>query len=73
MCRVIIDRLKFLLVQVMLLGVVHNCQHFHYRTLLVGPSPHPESVQDDDPAISSGVLALLCFRPLVAKPRIRLN
>jgi hypothetical protein len=26
--NVIIDRLKLLLVQVMLLGVVHNCQHF---------------------------------------------
>jgi hypothetical protein len=43
----------------MLLGVVHNCQLAYSFSWTL---PHPESVQDDYPAISSGVIALLCFR-----------
>jgi hypothetical protein len=62
--NVIIDRLILLLVQVMLLGV--GCSQLSTFSLAYSISwtlPHPESAQDDDPAIySSGVIALLCFR-----------
>jgi hypothetical protein len=61
--NVIIDRLKLLLVQVILLGVVHNkLSTSSLAYSFIWTLPHPESVQDDDPAISSGVIALLCFR-----------
>jgi hypothetical protein len=49
----------------MLLGVVHNCQQLAYSFSWTLP------ILKVHKAISSGVLALLCFRPLVAKPRIR--
>jgi hypothetical protein len=59
-------------------NVVRGCSQLSTFSLAYSFSwtlPHPESVQDDDPAISSGDIVLLCFRfsPLVAKPRIRLN
>jgi hypothetical protein len=59
--NVIIDRLKLLLVQS---NVVRGCSQLSTFSLAYSCSwtlPHPESVQEDDPAISSGVIALFVF------------
>jgi hypothetical protein len=58
--NVIIDRLKLLLVR----NVVRGCSQLTTSSLVYSFSwilPHPESVHDDDPAISSGVIAISTF------------
>jgi hypothetical protein len=56
-------------------NVVRGCSQLSTFSLAYSFSwtlAHPESVQEDDPDISSGVIALFVFSVL-GKPRIRLN